>query len=85
MGQDLAAVALTERCARAEWLERMDVVHLAFHACFDRRQYLPREEDARSPRSRVASLLQNDVQGRWEEQTMWRWWLGALSACCCAR
>jgi hypothetical protein len=42
-GTDLSAVALIERYARAERLERKGVVHLAFHECFERRQYLPEE------------------------------------------
>jgi hypothetical protein len=44
MGTALAAVALSERSARAERLERTDVVHLAFHACFERQQDRPREQ-----------------------------------------
>ena len=44
MGQDLAAVALIERSARAERMARTDVVHLACHALFERRQDLPGEQ-----------------------------------------
>ena len=44
MGKDRSAVALIERYARAESMERKDVVNLAFHEFFERRQYLPVEE-----------------------------------------
>jgi hypothetical protein len=41
MGKALSAVALIKRSARAESMERKDVVNLAFHQCFEQRQYLP--------------------------------------------
>ena len=43
LGTDRAAVALIARDACAERLERMGVVPLAVHACFERRQSLPEE------------------------------------------
>jgi len=36
-------VDLIERYATAEGVERKDVVNLAFHEFFERRQYLPSE------------------------------------------
>ena len=36
-------VDLIERDARNEGLELKDVVNLALHECFERRQYLPQE------------------------------------------
>jgi len=40
---DTLYVALIERCAQAEGVERKDVVNLEFHEFFERRQYLPAE------------------------------------------
>jgi hypothetical protein len=41
---DTLYVDLIERYAQAEGLERKDVVNLAFHEFFERRQYLPSKE-----------------------------------------
>jgi hypothetical protein len=41
---DTLYVDLIDRYAQAEGVELKDVVHLAFHACFERRHYLPGEQ-----------------------------------------
>jgi hypothetical protein len=47
---DTLYVDLIDRYAQAEGVELKDVVNLAFHEFFERRQYLPGEEDARPSR-----------------------------------
>jgi hypothetical protein len=41
--QDTGYVDLIERYAKAEGVELKDVVNLAFHEFFERRQYLPED------------------------------------------
>jgi hypothetical protein len=43
-GTERSAVALIERSARAERMQRKEVVNLAFHECFERRHYLLEEK-----------------------------------------
>jgi hypothetical protein len=40
---DTLFVDLIERYGTAEWVELKDVVNLAFHEFFERRQYLPED------------------------------------------
>jgi hypothetical protein len=46
---DTLYVDLIERYAKAEGVERKDVVNLAFHEFFERRQYLPPDDLRRAP------------------------------------
>jgi len=42
---DTLSVELIERCAQAEGVERKDMVNLAFHVHFARRDYLPQNAE----------------------------------------
>ena len=46
---DTLSVGLIERYAQAEGVELKDVVNLAFHEFFERRQYLPSDVLRREP------------------------------------
>jgi DNA-binding MarR family transcriptional regulator len=60
-------VALVERDARVERLERKGVVHLACHEFFERRQYLPEDTPPMAP-ERLSRLQRQILAWLWAEE-----------------